>query len=90
MSLSRLDRPGPYKPLSDREWQVVDGIRRDLAYKQIAHELSLSYDTVRNYVKNAAAKFNNPDNLEPRVVIRLWAIHAVWANGRAQVDEAAA
>lgn len=84
----RSDREtaAPQKHFTDREWQIIDGIRRDRTYAEIGEELGITKSTVRNHVNNVAFKFSNPDDLEPRVLIRLWAIHAVWANGRAQID----
>jgi DNA-binding NarL/FixJ family response regulator len=77
-----MSHSGPFRALTDRQWQIVDGIRRGLSYEEIGVELGLSPYTVRNHVKAIAPKFNNPDELEPRLVIALWARHEQWEQGR--------
>jgi len=42
--------------LSNRETQVLQGLVRDLAYKEIAAELHISIDTVRTYVRSLYKK----------------------------------
>lgn len=44
--------------LTDREWEVIDLLDRDLTTDQIADELVLSTETVRSHVKNILRKLH--------------------------------
>lgn len=74
---------GPRCDLTEREWQIAYRLGvPDLSYQEIGHELFMSPHTVRGHVQRMALKFDNPDNLEPRVLVHIWSCHAVWENGR--------
>jgi hypothetical protein len=49
----------------------------------------MSKHTVRGHVQRMALKFDNPDNLEPRVLVHLWSCHATWIDGRVIVKSIA-
>jgi DNA-binding NarL/FixJ family response regulator len=49
------------EPLTSREWQVLDLLRRDLTTAQIAGELVLSQATVRSHVAAILRKLRVPD-----------------------------
>jgi hypothetical protein len=64
---------GPIRPLSRQLQRVCDGVYRRLSYEQIGAELGaldnrdpLSVETVRFYVRQAAALFIGLDALPPR------------------------
>jgi DNA-binding NarL/FixJ family response regulator len=64
---------GPVKPLSKQLQRVCDGVYRGLTYAQIGKELGaleerspLSVETVRFYVRQAAALFVGLEHLDPR------------------------
>lgn len=67
------------RPLTAQQERVVDGIRRGLGYREIAIELGLSYRTVESYALDIMNVLPNPDHLEPRMCIFLWAHHRVWS-----------
>lgn len=63
---------GPVKPLTKQQQRVCDGIYRGLSYEKIGVELGalenrppLSVETVRFYVRQAAAQFIGLDALDP-------------------------
>ncbi len=45
------DQPSTQSPLSAREVEVLDALRRGLSYKETAHELDIALDTVRNHIR---------------------------------------
>lgn len=49
-------RTAPEVALTKREQQVLEGLVRGLAYKEVATELHLSIDTVRTYVRSLYKK----------------------------------
>jgi DNA-binding NarL/FixJ family response regulator len=65
-------------PLTTRQLEITEGIRRNLSYREIGAELRISEHTVRAHVRTIALLLPNPDDLEPRVVIQLWARHRHW------------
>lgn len=67
------------RPLTAQQERVVDGIRRGLNYGAIAIELALSRRTVESYVDDVMNVLPNPDHLEPRMCIFLWAHHRLWS-----------
>jgi DNA-binding NarL/FixJ family response regulator len=52
---------GPAAPLTSREWQVLDLLRRELGTAEIAHRLVLSPVTVRTHVNSILRKLGVPD-----------------------------
>jgi DNA-binding NarL/FixJ family response regulator len=57
--------PGsPYQPLSDREMEVLGLMSRGLSNKQIASDLGISHQTVKNHVTSILRKFNVEDRTE--------------------------
>ena len=40
----------PFSGLSEREWEVLTSLSHGLMYKEIAHQLSISLDTVRKHL----------------------------------------
>ena len=40
----------PFNGLSEREWEVLSSLSNGLTYKEIAHQLSISLDTVRKHL----------------------------------------
>jgi DNA-binding NarL/FixJ family response regulator len=64
---------GPIRPLTKQQQRVCDGIYRGLTYAQIGAELGaldnrapLDTETVRFYVRQAAALFIGLDHLDPK------------------------
>lgn len=71
----------PLPPLRDftaQQERVIDGIRRGLQYPAVAVELGLSVRTVESHVDNIMTVLPNPDRLEPRMCIFLYAHYRVW------------
>jgi len=59
-----LDTVGIAKKLTKREWQVLNGINRNLSNKQIASELNLSERTVKFHVSSLLVKFGARSRLQ--------------------------
>jgi hypothetical protein len=66
------------RPLTERQEQVVDGIRRGLEYGEIAAELGISDRTVESHVVAIMNVVPNEDDLPPYLCIFLWARHREW------------
>jgi DNA-binding NarL/FixJ family response regulator len=45
-------------PLSERECEVLDALRAGFSYKEIARELDIALDTVRNHIRKIYQKLN--------------------------------
>lgn len=45
-------------PLTDREYDIVNGLVEGLSYKMIADKLDISLDTVRQHIRNVYRKLN--------------------------------
>lgn len=56
---SRLPTPG--KPLTARELQILEGMRRALGNQEIGVELGLAEDTVKNHARRLFAKLGARD-----------------------------
>ncbi len=54
----------PYKPLSNREMQVLECIVRGMSNKEIALELSISQQTVKNHITSILRKFGVEDRTQ--------------------------
>ena len=48
----------PQMPLTDREYDIVQGLVDGLSYKMIAAKLNISHDTVRQHIKNTYRKLD--------------------------------
>ncbi len=58
------DEGTPYKPLSNREMQVLECIVRGMSNKEIALELSISQQTVKNHITSILRKFGVEDRTQ--------------------------
>jgi DNA-binding NarL/FixJ family response regulator len=57
--------PGsPYRPLSDREMEVLDCVVRGMSNKEIANLLHISHQTVKNHVTAILRKFGVEDRTQ--------------------------
>ncbi|MDD2922911.1 MAG: response regulator transcription factor [Anaerolineales bacterium] len=57
--------PGsPYRPLSDREMEVLDCVVRGMSNKEIANLLNISHQTVKNHVTSILRKFGVEDRTQ--------------------------
>ncbi len=57
--------PGsPYRPLSDREMEVLDCVVRGMSNKEIAGLLNISHQTVKNHVTAILRKFGVEDRTQ--------------------------
>lgn len=57
--------PGsPYRPLSDREMEVLDCVVRGMSNKEIANLLNISHQTVKNHVTAILRKFGVEDRTQ--------------------------
>ncbi|MCC7205757.1 MAG: response regulator transcription factor [Anaerolineae bacterium] len=83
-----LSRPDALSPggLSSREMQVLRAVTRGLSNKEIAQELGISYQTVRNHVTSILGKLN----LEGRTQAALFAIQRGWVRAGDRVAGSAA
>ena len=48
----------PQMPLTEREYEIVQGLVDGLSYKMIGAKLNISHDTVRQHIKNIYRKLN--------------------------------
>ena len=48
----------PFSGLSEREWEVLTSLSHGLMYKEIAHQLSISLDTVRKHLGSIYRKLH--------------------------------
>lgn len=89
MTSPRLPVPpaGPLRPLTPRQLLVADGIRRGLSYAEIGAELGIDGSTVKGHVGSIMNVLPNPDDLDPRDCIFLWAWWTAW-EGALEVREA--
>jgi hypothetical protein len=62
---------------TERQEQVIDGIRRGQEYRAIAAEMRLSVRTVQGHVQEIMNKLPN-DGLSPYLCIFLFARHREW------------
>jgi DNA-binding NarL/FixJ family response regulator len=60
----RLDRLAQRRPLSEREIEVLDGLRRGLSNRDIATALAISEHTVKAHVKSILQKLESADRAE--------------------------
>ena len=63
-AMELLNTVGVDKKLTKREWQVLEGINRNLANKEIACELNLSERTVKFHVSSLLVKFGANSRLQ--------------------------
>ena len=63
-AIDLLNTVGVDKKLTKREWQVLEGINRNLANKEIACELNLSERTVKFHVSSLLVKFGASSRLQ--------------------------
>jgi DNA-binding CsgD family transcriptional regulator len=63
-AMELLNTVGVDKKLTKREWQVLEGINRNLANKEIACELNLSERTVKFHVSSLLVKFGASSRLQ--------------------------
>ena len=58
------DEGTPYRPLSNREMEVLECIVRGMSNKEIALELSISQQTVKNHITSILRKFGVEDRTQ--------------------------
>jgi DNA-binding NarL/FixJ family response regulator len=67
--------PGdPYEALSNREMEVLECVTRGMSNKEIAHELGISHQTVKNHVTAVLRKLN----VEDRTQAAVYALRQGW------------
>jgi len=72
---SSYSDPGdPYEPLSNREMEVLGCVTRGLSNKEIAGELGISHQTVKNHVTAVLRKLN----VEDRTQAAVYALRQGW------------
>lgn len=64
----------PYEPLSKREMEVLAQLTRGLSNKEIANELGISHQTVKNHVTSILRKLG----VEDRTQATLYALRRGW------------
>jgi DNA-binding NarL/FixJ family response regulator len=75
------DLGDPYEPLSKREMEVLAQLTRGLSNKEIANELGISHQTVKNHVTSILRKLG----VEDRTQATLYALRRGWV--RLQDDD---
>lgn len=78
---------GPIRSLTGQQERVVDAIRRGMTYAEIGVALGIARRTVESHVAAIMNVLPNPDHLEPRDCIFLWAWWRAWT-GALEVREA--
>jgi two-component system response regulator DegU len=64
-SRKSYSEPGsPFHPLSDREMEVLSCVVRGMSNKEIAHQLGISHQTVKNHVTSILRKFGVEDRTQ--------------------------
>jgi DNA-binding NarL/FixJ family response regulator len=71
----------PYEPLSKREMEVLAQLTRGMSNKEIAQELGISHQTVKNHVTSILRKLG----VEDRTQATLYALRRGWV--RLQDDD---
>jgi DNA-binding NarL/FixJ family response regulator len=71
----------PYEPLSKREMEVLAQLTRGMSNKEIANELGISHQTVKNHVTSILRKLG----VEDRTQATLYALRRGWV--RLQDDD---
>lgn len=74
---------GPIRQLTDREEQVVEGVRRGRSYAEIGRELGIATVTVKQGVERVAGQLIYDADLGPRDAVFLWANWRHWQRQRA-------
>jgi DNA-binding NarL/FixJ family response regulator len=72
----------PIRTFTVQQERVIAGIRRGLTYAEIAAEMAIVRDTVDGHVRSIMNILPNPDDLEPRMCIFLYAHYRVWCRSR--------
>jgi len=80
---SYSDPGDPYEPLSNREMEVLGCVTRGLSNKEIAGELGISHQTVKNHVTAVLRKLN----VEDRTQAAVYALRQGWVRLYDQNDE---
>ena len=75
-------RPQPQRVLTHRETQIVELVARGLSNSEIAHELFLSVNSVKTYIRTAYRKMG----VTTRSQAVLWAVRGGLASERAHQD----
>jgi len=75
------DLGDPYEPLSKREMEVLAQLTRGMSNKEIANELGISHQTVKNHVTSILRKLG----VEDRTQATLYALRRGWV--RLQDDD---
>lgn len=65
-------------PLTRRQREVAHLVARGCSYQAIARSLGIGFYTARSYVRDAAQRLDNPDGLEPYLVVFRWAHRQAW------------
>lgn len=76
-----MDGSEPFEPLSPREMEVLGLVTRGMSNKEIATELGISHQTVKNHVTSILHKLN----VEDRTQAALYALRRGWF--RIQINE---
>lgn len=65
---------GLLRPLTPAQTTIARHVALGLGYREIAAELKISEDAVRQHVQAIAAKLSNPRRLPPMKLTRQWAV----------------
>jgi DNA-binding NarL/FixJ family response regulator len=63
-------RSGPPGCLTEREWEIADGVAQGLRNKEIAVRLKISQNTVKNHLNSIFRRLN----VDSRVALGMWAL----------------
>ena len=68
----------PFRPLTDREEQVLDLLVLGWSYERIDAHLGIAARTVESRIAEIGGLLENPEHLALKEHVMLWGVHRAW------------